>query len=187
MNPAAERFLAQSTAELAGKHISQLPEAWARQLESLVTGQPTTFRIHGTWTYRCHRAHFLDRGFQHYFLLIEELTEAILKNERQAYEKVIRVMSHEVNNTTGAINSILGSLQLRPNDRQDFEHVLLMATERNTSLSRFIVNFAEVVRRSHRRPLLACTSYCTASTACCNRNWSAGIYACAGNWPRSRW
>ncbi|WP_161888047.1 sensor histidine kinase [Pontibacter russatus] len=151
VNPAAERFLGQSTTALAGKHISQLPEAWARPLENLATGQSTTFRIHGTWTYRCHRAHFLDRGFQHYFLLIEELTEAILKNERQAYEKVIRVMSHEVNNTTGAINSILGSLQhytpqLRPDDREDFEHVLQVATERNISLSRFMANFADVVR-----------------------------------------
>lgn len=151
MNPAAERFLGLSTAQLAGKHISQLPDVWARQLEGLATGQSATFRIHGTWTYRCHRAHFLDRGFQHYFILIEELTEAILKNERQAYEKVIRVMSHEVNNTTGAINSILGSLQyyapqLHPEDRQDFAHVLQVATERNTSLSRFMANFAEVVR-----------------------------------------
>ncbi|GAB3532129.1 hypothetical protein GCM10027443_15380 [Pontibacter brevis] len=107
--------------------------------------------MHGTWTYRCHRAHFLDRGFQHYFILIEELTEAILQNERQAYEKVIRVMSHEVNNTTGAINSILGSLQyympqLEEEHQPDFEHVLQVAIDRNANLNRFMANFAEVVR-----------------------------------------
>lgn len=151
INPAAERFLGQPAAALAGKHVSQLPEVWARELQDLNTGQSVTFRINGTWTYRCHRAHFLDRGFQHYFILIEELTEAILQNERQAYEKVIRVMSHEVNNTTGAINSILGSLgfytsQLQPDDREDFAHVLQVATDRNTNLSRFMANFAEVVR-----------------------------------------
>ncbi|MCX2741169.1 sensor histidine kinase [Pontibacter anaerobius] len=151
INPAAQRYLGQKAEELRGKHISQLPDAWARQLKDLPTGQSTTFRINGIWTYRCHRAHFLDRGFQHYFILIEELTEAILQNERQAYEKVIRVMSHEVNNTTGAINSILGSLgfytsQLQPEDQEDFAHVLQVATERNTNLSRFMANFAEVVR-----------------------------------------
>jgi len=151
MNPAAERFLQRSSDELLGRHVSQLPETWAKQLTNLASGQSVTFRIHGTWTYRCHRAHFLDRGFQHYFILIEELTEAILKNERQAYEKVIRVMSHEVNNTTGAINSILGSLQyyspqLCLGDREDFTQVLQIATERNHNLSRFMANFAEVVR-----------------------------------------
>ena len=151
INPAAERFIGKQLAELQGKHVSQLPAAWAKQLQDLPTGQSVTFRIHGTWTFRCHRAHFLDRGFQHYFILIEELTEAILANERQAYEKVIRVMSHEVNNTTGAINSILGSLQhyttqLQPDDQQDYEHVLQVAIDRNTNLSRFMANFADVVR-----------------------------------------
>lgn len=151
INPAAERFLGLPALSLIGKHVSQLPEAWAKELKDLPTGQSITFRISGIWTYRCHRAHFLDRGFQHYFILIEELTEAILQNERQAYEKVIRVMSHEVNNTTGAINSILGSLgfytsQLQPEDQEDFAHVLQVATDRNTNLSRFMANFAEVVR-----------------------------------------
>ncbi|RIJ34360.1 sensor histidine kinase [Pontibacter oryzae] len=151
LNPAAERYLGKKLADLQGCHLSQLPETWASQLQQLPTGQSVTFRVNGTWTYRCHRAHFLDRGFQHYFILIEELTEAILHNERQAYEKVIRVMSHEVNNTTGAINSIFGSLQyyapqLTPHDRPDFEHVLQVATDRNTNLSRFMANFADVVR-----------------------------------------
>ncbi|WP_347158883.1 sensor histidine kinase [Pontibacter chitinilyticus] len=151
INPAAERYLGARQEELLGKHVSELPEAWAAQLKTLPTGQSATFRIHGTWIYRCHRAHFLDRGFQHYFIIIEELTEAILQNERQAYEKVIRVMSHEVNNTTGAINSILGSLgfytpQLETEHQEDFTHVLQVATERNANLSRFMSNFAEVVR-----------------------------------------
>ncbi|WP_242917588.1 sensor histidine kinase [Pontibacter liquoris] len=151
INPAAERFLNMQPEELLGRHVSQLPGAWGAKLKDLPNGQSTTFRIQGTWIYRCHRAHFLDRGFQHYFILIEELTEAILQNERQAYEKVIRVMSHEVNNTTGAINSILGSLgfytsQLEAEHQPDFAHVLQVATERNANLSRFMSNFAEVVR-----------------------------------------
>ncbi|WP_299826475.1 ATP-binding protein [uncultured Pontibacter sp.] len=151
LNPSAERFLGKRLPELQGKHVSQLPEVWAAPLKNLKTGNSVTFKIHGTWTYRCHRAHFLDRGFQHYFILIEELTEAILQNERQAYEKVIRVMSHEVNNTTGAINSILGSLQhyapqLQPTDQADYEHVLQVAIDRNYNLSRFMAGFADVVR-----------------------------------------
>ncbi|MBC5775268.1 histidine kinase [Pontibacter sp. KCTC 32443] len=151
INPAAELYLQQPASNLIGKHVSQLPKVWAEQLTQLQTGSSITFRVNGIRTYRCHRAHFLDRGFQHYFVLIEELTEAILQNERQAYEKVIRMMSHEVNNSAGAVNSILGSLQyyapqLATDHREDFDNALQVAIDRNTNLSRFMANFANVVR-----------------------------------------
>lgn len=151
VNPAAELYLQQPADSLLGKHISQLPKVWAEQLTQLQTGSSITFRVNGIRTYRCHRAHFLDRGFQHYFVLIEELTEAILQNERHAYEKVIRMMSHEVNNSAGAVNSILGSLQyyapqLSDDHREDFDNALQVAIDRNTNLSRFMANFANVVR-----------------------------------------
>ncbi|WP_162426607.1 sensor histidine kinase [Pontibacter pudoricolor] len=151
VNPAAELYLQQPADSLLDKHVSQLPKVWAEQLTQLQTGSSITFRVNGIRTYRCHRAHFLDRGFQHYFVLIEELTEAILQNERQAYEKVIRMMSHEVNNSAGAVNSILGSLQyyapqLADDHRDDFDNALQVAIDRNTNLSRFMANFANVVR-----------------------------------------
>jgi two-component system, NtrC family, nitrogen regulation sensor histidine kinase NtrY len=151
VNPAAELYLQQPASSLLGKHVSQLPKVWSEQLTHLQNGSSITFRVNGIRTYRCQRAHFLDRGFQHYFVLIEELTEAILQNERQAYEKVIRMMSHEVNNSAGAVNSILGSLQyyapqLTNDHREDFDNALQVAIDRNTNLSRFMANFANVVR-----------------------------------------
>ncbi|WP_018478624.1 sensor histidine kinase [Pontibacter roseus] len=151
INPAAERYLNLPTQELLGKPLAELPETWAQQLAQVQAGQPHTFRMSGIRTYRAHRAHFIDRGFQRSFVLIEELTEAIIKNERQAYEKVIRMMSHEVNNSTGAINSILDSVQyytpqIEEDHREDFTYALQVAIDRNTNLSRFMANFADVVR-----------------------------------------
>ena len=58
---------------------------------------------------KCHHGTFIDRGFPRSFLLIEELTEELRQFERAAYEKLIRVMSHEVNNTVAASNSLLHS------------------------------------------------------------------------------
>ena len=150
VNPAAERYLNQAENSLKGKSVNHLPKVWAEQLTKLRTGNSITFR-NGIRTFRCHRAHFLDRGFQHYFILIEELTEAMFQNERQAYEKVIRMMSHEVNNSAGAVNSILGSLQyygsqLSENHREDFDNARQVAIDRNTNLSRFMANFAKVIR-----------------------------------------
>ncbi|MFD2245441.1 sensor histidine kinase [Pontibacter ruber] len=151
INPAAERYLNLPAKELTGKPLAALPDAWAQELTQVQTGQPHTFRMNGIRTYRAHRAQFIDRGFQRYFILIEELTEAIIKNERQAYEKVIRMMSHEVNNSTGAINSILDSVQyytpqIDEEHREDFTYALQVAIDRNKNLSRFMANFADVVR-----------------------------------------
>ena len=151
LNPAAERYLNLPAKELTGKPLVKLPDAWAQELGQVRTGQPHTFRMNGIRTYRAHRAQFIDRGFQRFFILIEELTEAIIKNERQAYEKVIRMMSHEVNNSTGAINSILDSVQyytpqIDEEHRQDFTYALQVAIDRNINLSRFMANFADVVR-----------------------------------------
>ncbi|MHC2991338.1 histidine kinase [Pontibacter sp. HJ8] len=151
INPAAERYLNLPAQELTGKPLARLPEAWARELAQVQPGQPHTFRMNGIRTYRAHRAHFIDRGFQRSFILIEELTEAIIKNERQAYEKVIRMMSHEVNNSTGAINSILDSVQfytpqIDEAHREDFTYALQVAIDRNANLSKFMANFADVVR-----------------------------------------
>ena len=100
---------------------------------------------------RCHKAQFLDRGFPRSFILMEELTEELRLSEKAAYEKVIRLLAHEVNNSTGAVNSLLHSClnykgQLREADRGDFENALQVAIDRIDHLSAFMRSFAEVVK-----------------------------------------
>ena len=55
------------------------------------------------------RRRSLDRGFPRAFILMDELTEELRLYEKAAYEKLIRMMSHEVNNSLGASNSLLHS------------------------------------------------------------------------------
>ena len=74
--------------------------------------------------YRAQRSHFFDRGFARHFLLLEELTEELDSSERSTYEKLVRVLAHEVNNTVAATGSVLDSLlyyrpQLAPADGED--------------------------------------------------------------------
>ena len=102
-------------------------------------------------TYRATAAHFLDRGFTRRFLLLKELTQELIKQEKQAYEQLIRMLSHEINNSIGAINSILHSFlhyapQLAPADQPDFIQALDVRIARNTQLTNFIANFAHLVR-----------------------------------------
>lgn len=151
VNPAASAWLQVPAEQLRGCQLSQLPGQWATELPALVEGQPRLFFIDGIRTYRGHRSAFIDRGFPRYFLLIEELTEEIIKKEKYAYEKIIRMMSHEVNNSIGAINSILDSFraytpQLEPECQADYAQALRVSIERNQNLAAFMANYARMVR-----------------------------------------
>ena len=97
------------------------------------------------------RAEFRDRGFAKSFFLIEELTDELRLSEKAAYEKMIRMMSHEVNNSVGAVRSLLeSSLRYAPQigdaDREDFVHALTIASSRIDALNQFMRGFADVVR-----------------------------------------
>ncbi len=151
LNPAAESILGAGSAAVKSQALSTLQHPMAAQLQQLRRDEARIIKVHGTQIYRCHKAHFLDRGFDHHFILIEELSDEIYKAEKQAYEKVIRMMSHEVNNSVGAVNSILSSFlnlkrEIGDNRRKDFVDALEVAIQRNIRLNRFMAKFAEVVR-----------------------------------------
>ena len=100
---------------------------------------------------RIHHGEFFDRGFSRSFFLFEELTEELRASEKAAYEQLIRMVSHEVNNSVGAVRSLLESCmnyasQLREDDRADFENALQVAINRIGNLNAFVNGFAEVVR-----------------------------------------
>ncbi|MBO3269417.1 sensor histidine kinase [Hymenobacter defluvii] len=151
VNPAAERMLQLPATALLGQPLAALPGAWGTALSTLLPDAPQVVRLSGVQTYRAHRAHFLDRGFTRYFILLEELTQELIRQEKQAYEQLIRMMTHEINNSIGAINSILQSFhhyapQLRPDDQPDFREALDVSIQRNINLSNFVGGFANLVR-----------------------------------------
>ena len=83
--------------------------------------------------------------------MLEELTEELRQSEKTAYEKLIRLMSHEVNNTVGAANSLLHSClhytsQIAAHDQADFETAINVVITRTNQLGAFMKSFAEVVK-----------------------------------------
>ena len=97
------------------------------------------------------RAEFRDRGFAKTFFIVEEMTEELRLSEKAAYEKLIRMMSHEVNNSVGAVRSLLESAlryapQIAEADREDYVSALSIASSRVDALNRFMGGFADVVR-----------------------------------------
>ena len=151
INPAAEEFLGIKEIEAKGNNLAELSGKLAAEMSKIDSDEPITIPISGMKTFRCQRASFVDRGFNNNFIVIEELTEELLKTERAAYEKVIRLMSHEINNSIGAVNSILNSSlnykdQIEEKDRTYFVEAMEVAIQRNEHLNKFMRNFADIVR-----------------------------------------
>lgn len=150
-NPKALRMLGIENTVTKGESIENLKGPLAHALADLPEDEPQTISINGIETYKCHKAHFINRGFPLHFITIEELTVEKLRIEKNAYGKVIRMMAHEVNNSIGPINSIISSVmnygeQLPQDAQEDFCHALQIAKNRNLKLNLFMRNFADVVK-----------------------------------------
>ena len=101
--------------------------------------------------YHCIRSAFIDQGFKHPFILIEEITQELLKVEKDSYERIIRMMSHEVNNSVGAIGSTLNVVAdiFKQDENGQWEYVLPAVEasfERCRHLASFISNLAHAIR-----------------------------------------
>lgn len=133
-----------------GAAASRCPALLA-QLDLLPPGDSRLLTDADGRRYRGQRGHFYDRGFARHFLLVEELTEELESSEKDTYEKLIRVLAHEVNNTVAATGSVLDSLlyyrdQLAERDGEDFGTAIVAVKRRNVSLGQFIERFTRVVK-----------------------------------------
>lgn len=148
LNIKAEAQFDLLSTEVKGKKLSETGIPFLTGLESLPDGESGILTTHGVEKFKVQRSHFMDQGFRWSFLLIEELTSELLELEKKAYGKVIRMMAHEVNNTLGATDSILQTTvnYLDPAEFSELREALQIASDRNRRLTRFMRNFADVVR-----------------------------------------
>lgn len=150
LNGAALRFFDYASAEeVKGRLLSELTSPLAEEIDRMPKESSETVRLSDSMIYRCSRLSFVDRGFSHPFILIESLTSEVVKAEKKAYEKVIRMIAHEVNNTTAGITSTLDTVDNALegiDDTEDLREVMKVCSERCYSMSHFITNFANVVK-----------------------------------------
>jgi signal transduction histidine kinase len=135
---------------MAGRRLTELPEP-AGQLLAGLAPHASSVLSRRARHFRCHHGTFFDRGFSRSFILLEELTGEIRDAEQRAYEKLIRVMAHEVNNSVTGVTSLLHSsltysAELSAASRPDFEQALGIVIERTDQLNRFMRRFADVFR-----------------------------------------
>ena len=152
INPAGLQLLDISDiSEVKGKTFAESTFDLAPSLASLQPGDDIVIRSFGMSVYRCVRSSFIDRGFDHPFILVEELTHELLRVEKESYENIIRMMSHEVNNSVGAIGSTLNVVAdiLRMDGKSQWDDVLPAidaSFDRCGHLAHFISNLARVIR-----------------------------------------
>ena len=151
VNPAGERLLGRAGGDLLGKRVDEVGTALAAALGALPPGGTEVITLSGARRVRCHHGTFLDRGFTRSFHAIEELTEELRQIERAAYEKLVRVLSHEVNNSVAAGSSLLHSCltygaELGAASRSDFEQAIRIVIDRTEQLNAFLRRFADVFR-----------------------------------------
>lgn len=115
------------------------------ELQDLDIGQSRDYRTTSGAVIRCSCQSFIDRGVEHRFYLAEDISGSVAAAERAAYEKVIRVMAHEVNNTMAGFSSAL-SAALPDIPDQEMREVLNACLQRSGELSAFTARFAEVVK-----------------------------------------
>lgn len=160
VNRAGERLMARSTEQLMGRTAAELGLANCLQGEAARTMQMTLPGGLGRWGMR--RSTFRQGGLPHHLVVLTDLSRALRDEEREAWQRLVRVLGHELNNSLAPIKSIAGSLEsqlsreLRPSDwEDDMRRGLGVISSRAESLTRFMEAYSRLARlpAPKRRPL----------------------------------
>jgi nitrogen fixation/metabolism regulation signal transduction histidine kinase len=152
VNRAGERLMAQPAERLVGRGAAQLGLAECLQGEDSVRTLQKTFPgAIGRW--EMHRNTFRNQGESHQLLVLTDLSRALREEERQAWQRLVRVLGHELNNSLAPIKSIAGSLETLlvrepqpPDWLDDMRRGLSVISSRAAALSRFMSAYARLSR-----------------------------------------
>ena len=151
VNRAGERLLAQPMERLMGRTAAEVGLADCLEGEPAQTFQRSFPGAMGRWGMR--RNSFRQGGLPHQLLVLSDLSRALREEERQAWQRLLRVLGHELNNSLAPIKSISGSLSSLvskdplPDDwREDAKHGMEVITARTAALSRFIEAYSQLAR-----------------------------------------
>jgi len=151
VNRAGERLLGAPAERLTGATASEL------RLQGCLAGEPiSSFQATfpgGTGRWGMRRTTIREHGLPLQLVVISDITQALREQELQAWQRLVRVLGHELNNSLTPIKSIAGSLESMvgrptlPEDwRDDMRRGLGVIVARSESLSRFIGAYARLAK-----------------------------------------
>lgn len=151
VNPAGEKLLQRTAARITGRTAEEIGLADCLNvangaLVSLPANQPRA-----RWLVR--QSKFREKGVPHTLVVLLDASRALREEERNAWQKLIRVLGHELNNSLAPIKSIAGSLSARLDNvemnyqqHQDFEKGLGIIEARSGSLNRFVEAYRQLAQ-----------------------------------------
>ena len=150
VNRDGEQLLGMPAERAIGRDAASLGLA-----EALAGGTPRLAELQlpgraGRWEIR--RGTYRHEGRPHELLVVSDLGRALREEERQAWQRLIRVLSHEINNSLAPIQSIAGSLQTRlargggAGSEEDLRDGLGIIESRSRALARFMHAYAQLAR-----------------------------------------
>src|SRR2546425_399540 len=154
VNRSGEKLLAQPEIRLLGRTVEELGLA-------ACYAQPDTSNSHtipmvfpggaGRWSVR--QGTFREGGVSHQLLVLADLSQTLREEERIAWQRLLRVLGHELNNSLAPIKSVAGSLgalvahdEQPPDWRDDMQRGLEVISSRADSLARFIESYSKLAR-----------------------------------------
>ncbi len=157
VNRGGERLLGQPAEPILGRSAAELG------LTECLTGETPRVLDRGgvigrRWELR--RTTFRQDGRSHHLVLLTDVSRTLQAEERQAWQRLIRVLSHEINNSLAPIRSLAGSLRDiltrgSPDAGDDLRQGLDIIGHRADALGRFMAAYARLARlpRPTRRPM----------------------------------
>jgi two-component system nitrogen regulation sensor histidine kinase NtrY len=153
-DPSGHAVLANRAAErLLGIPLSRLLESGGLDAErlklkvALQTDAPRILTLNlpgATGRFEVRRSTFRLGGLPHQLLVLADLRRALREEERLAWQRLVRVLGHEINNSLAPIHSIASSLSgAAP---EDVEAGLAVISRRAESLMRFMTSYAKLAR-----------------------------------------
>jgi len=136
-----ERLLGFSAAELGLEEA--LDKGPSRLLDLDLPGRAGRFELR--------RGSFRQSGRPHQLLVLSDLTRPLREEERQAWQRLIRVMGHEINNSLAPIQSLSGSIgtmidQQGEDWQSDARQGLAIIASRAQALGRFMEAYTRLAR-----------------------------------------
>src|SRR5437867_3533522 len=151
VNRAGETLLGQPMDKLLGRNANELgldPCFNADQDEPLTLTFPGGY---GRWGVR--RSTFREHGLPHDLLVLTDLSRTLREEERRAWQRLVRVLGHEMNNSLAPIKSLAASLEslLRrdpppPDWQDDARSGLNSIAARADSLGRFLQAYTRLTK-----------------------------------------
>jgi two-component system, NtrC family, nitrogen regulation sensor histidine kinase NtrY len=151
VNRAGEDLLGQPMDKLLGRNARDLGLDATFDVDE---DEPLTLSFpggSGRWGVR--RSTFRERGLPHELLVLTDLSRTLREEERRAWQRIVRVLGHEMNNSLAPIKSLAGSLetllrrQPMPRDwKDDAESGLKSIAARADSLSRFMQAYTRLAK-----------------------------------------